>query len=602
MTIKRFLFVALIASIFLMPLISKADEGWVIDSFDSYIVIQKDGKVNVEEKIGVDFGNLEKHGIYRDIPYIYRTQDNKKTYTKVEVVNVTSGVSRIPYKVEKNQSNLRIRIGDPNQTVSGKQNYKINYLVSGVLNSYYNYDELYWNVTGLDWPVPIKESAATVVLPEPGVIQSSCYRGSFGSRQTCDAEKISDKIVRFNFLDVLSPGEGLAVALGYAKGMVPILKIAPPETFFDKVFSLNTLISFSAIFAVGLYFIIRAWWRHGRDLWWGRKSSFGQTRIEADASTRINADGQQMPFGADETIVPEYEPPLGLRPAEIGTLIDEKADTLDVSATIVDLAVRGYLIITETEKKWIFGKIDYLLTRTDKSDKELMLYEQLLLVSLFRYRTEIKLSELKNKFYNDLRKVKKALYQEVARKNLFTKNPETTRSHYIKYAALAIAAGIAFIFISSKILNSALIGAGLGVITAGVVLIFVGYIGMPQRTALGRETYRQARGYKLFVSGTEKYRQPFFENRSIFMDVLPYAIVFGVTKKLASAFAEMGIEPPQPSWYRGVGAFNIAVFSASIDSFSSSLSSAMMSSPSGSGSGGGGFSGGGFGGGGGGSW
>lgn len=86
------------------------------------------------------------------------------------------------------------------------------------------------------------------------------------------------------------------------------------------------------------------------------------------------------------------------------------------------------------------------------------------------------------------------------------------------------------------------------------------------------------------------------------MEVLPYAIVFGVTKKLAQAFEEMGIQTPEPNWYVGTHPFNAAVFASSIDSFSSSLSTAIASTPSSSGSGGGGFSGGGFGGGSGGSW
>lgn len=586
--IKKFLFTALVALIFLMPYITQADEGWVIDSFESYVIIQKDGKVNIEEKIDVDFGNLEKHGIYRDIPYVYKSPDGGKIYTQIDVIGVFSGASKIPYEVFRNGANLRIKIGDPDITVSGRQNYKINYLVSGVLNGYYNYDELYWNVTGLDWPVPITESAATVVLPEDGILQSSCYAGSFGSTKSCNAEKISDKIIRFSFLETLMPNEGLTVALGYTKGMVPIIKSSSREKFLSKFSLGGPLISFSVILFVGVYFIFRAWWKHGRDLWWKRKSLNDPNQIE-----------EIMPLGSHETIVAEYEPPLALRPAEIGVIIDERADTLDVSATIVDLAARGWLTITEREKKWLFGKTDYILVRTDKDDEGLMFYEQSLLSSLFRYKNEINLSELKNKFYKDLKKVKKALYQESTRKNLFTKNPETTRLKYKKYGIVAIIAGMALIFISRQ---NIIIGAGLGLVAVGIVLVSVGDVSMPQRTALGRETYRRARGYKLFVSGTEKYRQPFFENRNIFMDVLPYAIVFGVTKKLANAMAEMGVEPPRPNWYYGVGAFNLAAFSSGIDSFSQSLSSAIASSPSGSGSGGGGFSGGGFGGGGGGSW
>jgi uncharacterized membrane protein len=104
------------------------------------------------------------------------------------------------------------------------------------------------------------------------------------------------------------------------------------------------------------------------------------------------------------------------------------------------------------------------------------------------------------------------------------------------------------------------------------------------------------------VSGTEKYRAKFYEDKSMFVSVLPFAIMFGVTDKLAKAFKDMGLNPPSPSWYHGSGPFNAAVFATSMHDFSNSMGSAMASAPSSSGSGGSGFSGGGFGGGGGGSW
>ena len=112
----------------------------------------------------------------------------------------------------------------------------------------------------------------------------------------------------------------------------------------------------------------------------------------------------------------------------------------------------------------------------------------------------------------------------------------------------------------------------------------------------------QAQGYKLFVSGTEKYRAKWLEEEGLFERVLPYAIMFGVTDKLAKAFKDMGIQPAQPTWYHGVHAFNVSSFTNEVNDFSKSLSSAMASIPSSSGSSGGGSSGGGFGGGGGGSW
>jgi uncharacterized membrane protein len=125
---------------------------------------------------------------------------------------------------------------------------------------------------------------------------------------------------------------------------------------------------------------------------------------------------------------------------------------------------------------------------------------------------------------------------------------------------------------------------------------------MPRKTAHGREMFRRSRGYELFISKAEKHKQRFFEKKNMFNEILPYAIVFGLTEKFANAFAAMGLDPQSHSWYVGSRPFNAAVFGAHVASFSGSLSSAMATAPGGSGFGGGGFSGGGFGGGGGGSW
>ncbi|HTY40166.1 MAG TPA: hypothetical protein VMC43_03715, partial [Candidatus Paceibacterota bacterium] len=137
----------------------------------------------------------------------------------------------------------------------------------------------------------------------------------------------------------------------------------------------------------------------------------------------------------------------------------------------------------------------------------------------------------------------------------------------------------------------------------GCVYFVVAAKGMRQRTAKGHEIYQKIKGYELYLSNVEQYRQQFFEREGTFMDVLPYVIMFGLTKKIADAMAKLGMKPPQPTWYYGnYAAFSMANFSDSMSSFSKSLSSSMVSAPGGSGSGGGGFSGGGGGGGGGGGW
>ena len=67
-----------------------------------------------------------------------------------------------------------------------------------------------------------------------------------------------------------------------------------------------------------------------------------------------------------ETTANEFAPPDGVRPGQIGTLIDEQADVVDVTATILDLAVRGYLMIEELPRE-TYGQFDWRLRLRDRS-------------------------------------------------------------------------------------------------------------------------------------------------------------------------------------------------------------------------------------------
>lgn len=589
MMYKKFTIIFLfILAIFFVPSFSlQAEEGWRITNFHSHINIEEDGGVLVVEKIDVDFGSLQRHGIFRDIPYIYQSDDGGKIYTDVAVLEVTdNNGNNIPYELSESNGFVSLKIGDAQKIISGEQFYAISYRVLGVLSSFADYDELYWNVTG-DWSIPIDKGSAVVVLPKAGIIQTSCYVGEYGSTAECSKEESGGRIASFASVG-LGNHKGFTVAVGYKKNMVPILVVEGPK---GLVFSVLTYITFGITFILGLIYLMRLWRRSGRDKWWRRKSLH-------DPNTKV----ESMPVMAHETIVAEYESPKKLRPAEIGVIMDERADTLDVSATIVDLAVRGYLEIVEEKKKIIFiDTTEYTFVKKKESDSSLKNYEKELLKALFRKGDEVKLSSLKNSFYKDLKIIKKELYKEVVSLNLFAGNPQSIRTKYTLWAVGVMAGGAVITILGFISMLSFLIGIGLGLDVIGIMFIFTAQF-MPRRTAHGREMYRRARGYKLFIDTAEKHRQQFFEKENTFMEVLPYAIVFGATKKLANTMKVMGVEPPQPGWYRGSRPFNAYLFASGIDSFSRSLSKTISSSPSGSGSGGGGFSGGGFGGGGGGSW
>ena len=99
----------------LIPTQVFAQENWLINNFASDIHIQEDGWVSVVEKIDVDFGSEQKHGIFRDIPYVYTYQNGAKLYTEIKVLSVrdSTNSSSIPYETFTSGDYTRIKIGDP---------------------------------------------------------------------------------------------------------------------------------------------------------------------------------------------------------------------------------------------------------------------------------------------------------------------------------------------------------------------------------------------------------------------------------------------------------------------------------------------------------
>lgn len=590
--ILHFIFLCLFL---IVPQTALADEGWVIDNFKSDIAIQESGDVRIVETIEVNFGNLSKHGIFRDIPYIYQ-RDNEKTYTEITVEDILQNDTKAKYETSRNDGYIRLKIGDPDKTISGRNFYTITYTAKGILRSFADHDELYWNVTGNGWPVAITRAEATVTLPKAGITKITCFEGYEGSQAACQYTQESPQLARFETIQPLGEAQGLTIVVGYTKGIVPILTVERPKEFWEKFIEWPSLMTLAIGLIAGIGTIFFLWNKYGRDYWFAQ-NIFGKR----------DDLGIKKPIGAHETITVEFTPPERLRPAEIGVLMDETAHTHDVVATIIDLATRGYLTITEIQKKWLFGSVDYELTKkparnAPRHDAELLGYEKLLLDRLFVGRNSVKISSLKQTFYDDLAEVKKALYKEVIAKKLFSSDPEHVRSTYLGIAIVIIVIG-GFI-IGPSVAADFVFGAdiGLGAIISGIVLLGMAKF-MPRRTAYGRELYRRIKGYRLFIDKAEKYRQQFFERKNMFNEVLPYAITFGLTEKFAKHMHDMGVQTTQTGWYHGSHPITSPYFSSNMNDFSKSLSSAIASTPSSSGGfSGGGSSGGGFGGGGGGSW
>jgi Predicted membrane protein (DUF2207) C-terminal domain/Predicted membrane protein (DUF2207) N-terminal domain len=588
-TISRTLVVC--AAVALLAPAVRADEGWVINRFEAQFDIRPDGVFTVLEALDVDFGGLSKHGIYRDIPYRFSFDSTRTRQYDIAGTSVTSADGR-PWPVQASTVGAlrRLRIGDANRTVSGQQTYRIAYRVANGLNGFADHDELYWNASGT-WPVRMEIATATVRAPAGAIERVTCFQGRSGSTEPCDATFTADEAT-FTATRPLAAGEQLTIVTALAKGAVAepaphLLRKARPVTeFFDRTPLLIDVMLAGFVLAVGG--VGTLWWRFGRDRRFIALHGIGGTVEE------------RVPLFGARPVGVEFEPPEKIRPGQMGLLIDERADTLDVTSTIIDLAVRGYLKITEVPKHGWFGHADWQLDQLKAPDAGLLEYEQIVLDGLFKDGSPRKLSELKNKFYRDLSRAKAALYRDGVARGWFPQNPNTVRAVYAVLGVLGLAAGIGLTIWLGQQWGAGLVGLP---VAAGGLLVALAANAMPRRTAAGREMLMRTLGFVRYIKTAETHQQAFAERANIFTAYLPYAIAFRCVDKWARAFKDLDLQRATAGWYVGASPFNAGSFSSSLTSFSSSVASTLASTPGGSGSSGfGGSAGGGGGGGGGGSW
>ncbi|MEX1102861.1 MAG: DUF2207 domain-containing protein, partial [Dehalococcoidia bacterium] len=299
-------------------------EGWSILSFNAAYRVRDDGVIDVTEDIAVDFFELQKRGIFRDlfdrIPCGAAVQGDQQplhecptSHDRVyryDVIAVTdfSGNPHT-FKVEDAEGSgveaTRIRIGDADVFISGQQEYRIHYTLEGALDAYDDHDELYWDATGNLWPVVMEAVSITVELPEGADLRITCYEGASSNalcRSASDGNRAAYSATREMF-----PGEEVTIVAGWQKGIVdvppPILKDRPS---IDDHFALDALEFGGAgiLGLAGIAGVISLWWRHGRDR---RYSSIYYLTDDPASETR--------PLFDDDNVVVEFLPPNDLRPA-----------------------------------------------------------------------------------------------------------------------------------------------------------------------------------------------------------------------------------------------------------------------------------------------
>lgn len=560
-----------------------------ITDFHADIALDETGTLNIKETLTVVFYSPH-HGIEREIPISYRRPTGENLTISVNITSVESDSAEAHYTTQRHGRNTLIRIGDPNVTVTGTHTYTICYSVSRVLLFKEDYIQLYWNVTGNDWDIPINRVSATVQLL-PGVpldqVSTTSYVGYYGANTRGKQAALDDQ-GRFLFTaGDLSPGEGLTIDVAIPRTAVGIL---PPTTWQRTLWFLSAN-KYAALPLVTLIAMIFLWSVKGKD-------------------------------PVKTTIAPRFAPPPGMHAGEAGVLIDDRADLRDISAMVVGLAVKGYLKIKEiaedelgviSKVKGLFGRgtpLDYTFIRLKKADTRLSEVEQTLLTTIFddAHSEERTLSTLENQFYKVLPKIKSDLYAGLIAKGYYPHNPERTRRSYMGFGMTILFGGVAV----AVVLSSLYMGAAVAV--SGLVVLAFSPI-MPRKTRKGVTVLQDLLGLSEYIGRAEVEKMEFHDapkkNPSLFEKLLPYAMALNLTSIWTKQFEGMFEQPPE--WYVGVNpVFSAHLFALSMMHISSGMERTFVSAPransgghsawGGSSSFGGGFSGGGFGGGGGGGW
>ncbi len=578
---KRILPVCTLLFVLVIPSLACA-EYFTIQSFRSDITVNRDSSVLVTEEIETLF-QRPRHGIYRDIPFRFVDDLGNRVTTPIEVISVTDGDGRPrKYKVIRYGSDLRIRIGSPRRYVRGRQVYKITYRVDNAVLFFDDHDEIYWNVTGDAWKTVIKNASARVFVDGVKGTDSfwaDCFTGRYGSREKSCTSEVTNGVGSFVVSRQLSPGEGFTIAFGWKKGVV-----TPPSGIKALLWRLNLRENGVFLIPVVVFGLMYFWWRQkGRD-----------------PSPPVSVSVQYNP--------PEVRGRV-LSPAEVGTITDEKMDLRDITAAIVSLAVKGFIQIEEQEEKGlIFSKKDYYLKLVKEPDDTLPQFERDLLVALFPGGSKGRMvSEMKNSFYREIKRLRESLNNELVRLGVFNTPPYRVRR---RYTLIGVVGG--FIGVWASMFMFPVFGVPpfkiiISFIASALIVVVFGRF-MPAKTRRGVKVYTEIRGFEEFLSRAERDRLERMADKNLFERFLPYAIALDVSDRWAEAFEGIDQEPPR--WYvspTGFRGFNPVLFNSALNSSLSDIGKAMASSPrsSGTGSGGfggGGFSGGGFGGGGGGSW
>ncbi|GAA1705765.1 DUF2207 domain-containing protein [Kribbella sp. NPDC056951] len=522
-----------------------------ISGYSADATLTKDGKLQIKETVDLTAGGST---FSRTLTTRVRADaERDRTYDVTDISATVNGQPAQGFSDEGIDGGRRITVN-----ATGKTTVVYSYTVGNVVAESTEGREVSWPVVqGFNTSIP----KAALSINVPFATWVTCFAGRTGSSMPCTSSQLAESAG----LEITQNGVPAAGRVTFLTGLSDQATVQPNAAFktrwtLSRAFTVDASTVGLAVIVLGIGLLGAAalWFLRGRD------------------AAKVGEGAPERPVleGADG---PQFAAPDGIRPGQVGTVVDETADVVDITATLLDLAVRNYLTIVELPRQSQFGKLDWELHRQHQGGPELLPYEKALLDALFADGDTVVVSELGAALRPRLNQVREHLYADVVTQGWFASRPDAVRNRWTTAGVVLLGAGVVLTIVLAVVSKFALVGFAL--ILAGLALALAGQAA-PARTARGAAVLGRVAGLQRYLTDETSSSLPHSHRLEFASRCLPYAAVLGLTEKWAAEIAATDDDDDPDAgigWYSGPENWHLSDIGESLSNFVTSFGGSLAS-------------------------
>jgi hypothetical protein len=357
-------------------------------------------------------------------------------------------------------------------------------------------------------------------------------------------------------------GEVVAIDIGFPPGGIPSNEVIDHRWTIGRAFSAEPLplalaLGVLALGGIALYGLHR------------------RAGVDVSPEGQISKVGEFVPTGAGQS---EFRVVDDIRPGHVGTVADERVDPIDVTASLVDLAVRGHLLITELPRDSEFARTDWEIERVDATSDGLRPFEEQLLDGIAPPRGSVRVSELASRVKESIGGVQNALYDEIVSNGWYERRPDDTRNRWTQWSLAALIISVVLTGVLAAFTTFGLVGLALIVVSLGMVFVAQE---MPSRTAKGAALLGGLGALRSDLLNHPTNQMPAGAELRELSEVLPYAIVLGGVDRWLDAIVASDVDEHPDSydlpWYHGPPNWQLSDLPDSMRNFVTTVSGSLFS-------------------------